>query len=43
MIYRECCIVFDVDGTLCEKKLPEQSYEDVRPAARSGSKAPRVS
>ncbi len=31
MIRRERCIVMDVDGTLCEKKTPDQSYEDVEP------------
>lgn len=31
MIRRERCIVIDVDGTLCEKKGPDQSYHDVRP------------
>lgn len=31
MIRRENCIVMDVDGTLCEKKLAHQSYDDVAP------------
>jgi capsule biosynthesis phosphatase len=31
MIHRERCIVMDVDGTLCEKKMPDQSYEAVVP------------
>lgn len=31
MIRREKCIVIDVDGTLCEKKAPDQAYSDVRP------------
>ncbi len=31
MIRRERCIVMDVDGTLCEKKRPDQSYENVEP------------
>jgi capsule biosynthesis phosphatase len=31
MIHRERCIVMDVDGTLCEKKMPDQSYEAVAP------------
>jgi len=33
MIKREKCIVMDVDGTLCLKKTPEQSYADVSPRA----------
>ncbi len=33
MIRREKCIVMDVDGTLCLKKAPEQSYADVAPRA----------
>jgi capsule biosynthesis phosphatase len=33
MIRREKCIVMDVDGTLCVKKAPEQSYADVAPRA----------
>jgi capsule biosynthesis phosphatase len=32
MIRRERCIVMDVDGTLCAKKRPDQSYADVAPA-----------
>ena len=31
MIRREKCIVMDVDGTLCLKKRPEQSYDEVEP------------
>lgn len=31
MINRERSIVFDVDGTLCFKKTPDQSYLDVQP------------
>ena len=31
MIRRERCIVFDVDGTLCPVKRPDQSYDDLRP------------
>lgn len=33
MITREKCIVMDVDGTLCEIKKKDQSYEDVAPIA----------
>jgi capsule biosynthesis phosphatase len=33
MIRREKCIVMDVDGTLCEKKAADQSYDEVAPAA----------
>lgn len=33
MITREKCIVMDVDGTLCEIKAKDQSYEDVAPIA----------
>lgn len=33
MIRRERCIVMDIDGTLCAKKRPDQSYEDVEPIA----------
>ena len=33
MIRRENCIVMDVDGTLCEKKAADQSYDDVAPIA----------
>jgi capsule biosynthesis phosphatase len=32
MIQRERCIVLDVDGTLCEKKKPSQTYDEVLPA-----------
>ena len=31
MIRRERCIVMDVDGTLCPKKRPEESYEELLP------------
>ena len=31
MIRRERCIVFDVDGTLCPVKRPDQSYDDLHP------------
>jgi capsule biosynthesis phosphatase len=31
MIRRERCIVMDVDGTLCLKKRPDQSYDEVTP------------
>ena len=31
MIRRERCIVMDVDGTLCPKKRPDQSYDEVTP------------
>lgn len=31
MIRREKCIVIDVDGTLCIKKRPDQSYAEVEP------------
>jgi capsule biosynthesis phosphatase len=31
MICRERCIVMDVDSTLCAKKNPKQSYDDVEP------------
>jgi capsule biosynthesis phosphatase len=31
LIRRERCIVFDVDGTLCLKKTPEQTYDQVAP------------
>ena len=31
MINREKCIVMDVDGTLCAKKLPHESYADCVP------------
>jgi capsule biosynthesis phosphatase len=31
MIRRERCIVMDVDGTLCIKKRPDQSYDEVQP------------
>jgi capsule biosynthesis phosphatase len=33
MIRREKCIVMDVDGTLCLKKQPSESYEDCTPIA----------
>jgi capsule biosynthesis phosphatase len=32
MIQRERCIVMDIDGTLCSKKAPDQSYADAAPA-----------
>jgi capsule biosynthesis phosphatase len=31
MIRRERCIVMDVDGTLCIKKRPDQTYDEVQP------------
>ena len=31
MIRRERCIVFDVDGTLCPVKRPDQSYDELQP------------
>ena len=31
MIRRERCIVMDIDGTLCAKRKPDQSYSDVQP------------
>ena len=31
MIHRSKCIVMDVDGTLCAKKQPHESYEDCTP------------
>src|SRR6202012_6028965 len=31
MIRRERCIVMDVDGPLCLKKRPDQSYDEVAP------------
>lgn len=31
MMRREKCIVFDIDGTLCAKKKPDESYDDVLP------------
>jgi capsule biosynthesis phosphatase len=31
VIHRERCIVIDVDGTLCMKRRPEQSYDSVEP------------
>ena len=33
MLRREKCIVLDVDGTLCEKKEPSQTYDQVAPIA----------
>jgi capsule biosynthesis phosphatase len=33
MLRRERCVVLDVDGTLCEKKGPSQSYDLVAPVA----------
>ena len=33
MIRRERCIVMDVDGPLCPKKRPEESYEELLPHA----------
>jgi len=33
MIRGENVIVLDLDGTLCELKTPDQSYEDVEPRA----------
>ena len=34
MIRRERCIVMDVDGTLCLKKRPDQSYDRSPPIRR---------
>lgn len=31
MIRRERCIVMDIDGTLCTKRKPNESYADVAP------------
>jgi len=31
MIRRERCIVFDIDGTICPIRTPDQSYEDLVP------------
>jgi capsule biosynthesis phosphatase len=31
VIHRERCVVVDVDGTLCAKKKPNQSYDAVEP------------
>src|SRR5262245_32728743 len=31
MIRRERCIVMDIDGTLCFKKKPDESYQQVLP------------
>lgn len=31
MIHREKCIVMDIDGTLCETRRPDQTYDDVAP------------
>jgi capsule biosynthesis phosphatase len=31
MIKREKCIVMDIDGTLCAKRKPNESYADVAP------------
>jgi len=31
VIHREHCIVIDVDGTLCAKKRPDESYDAVEP------------
>jgi capsule biosynthesis phosphatase len=31
MIRRERCIVMDVDGTLCTKRRPDESYTDILP------------
>lgn len=33
MIRRERCIVMDIDGTLCVKKRPDETYDMVAPAA----------
>jgi capsule biosynthesis phosphatase len=33
MIRRERCIVMDIDGTLCTKKTPNETYDDVLPFA----------
>ncbi len=33
MIQKQKCIVMDVDGTLCLKKQPNESYADVAPRA----------
>ena len=33
MIRRERCIVMDVDGTLCAKKQPSETYDEVLPSA----------
>jgi capsule biosynthesis phosphatase len=38
MIANEKVVVFDVDGTLCEIKTPEQSYHDVKPRKEIVSK-----
>lgn len=32
MIQRERCIVMDIDGTLCLKRQPGETYADARPA-----------
>jgi hydroxymethylpyrimidine pyrophosphatase-like HAD family hydrolase len=31
VIHRERCIIIDVDGTLCAKKKPDESYDAVEP------------
>jgi capsule biosynthesis phosphatase len=31
MIRRDRCLVMDVDGTLCAKRQPDQSYDEVEP------------
>lgn len=31
MIRGQHCLVIDVDGTLCKKKRPDQSYDEVEP------------
>jgi capsule biosynthesis phosphatase len=33
MIRRVRCIVMDIDGTLCLKRKPDESYQQVMPAA----------
>jgi capsule biosynthesis phosphatase len=32
MIRHERCIVIDVDGTLCAKKKPDETYDEVAPS-----------
>ncbi|WP_250523101.1 MULTISPECIES: capsular biosynthesis protein [unclassified Caballeronia] len=31
MLVKQKCIVMDIDGTLCPKKLPDESYGDLLP------------
>ncbi|MFM0517251.1 capsular biosynthesis protein [Caballeronia jiangsuensis] len=31
MLVKQKCIVMDIDGTLCPKKLPDESYADLLP------------